>query len=110
VEGALGYGRQSEQNFRDAELLRLKGRIFRRIPDHDDEEAEALFCQAIKIAQGQEAKSLELRAATSLARLWHSQGKRAEARELLQPVYDWFTEGFDTTDLREARALQEELA
>ena len=61
------------------------------------------------IAQKQNAKSWELRAATSLARLWQSQGKRAEARELLAPVYDWFTEGFDTADLKDAKALLSEL-
>ena len=61
--------------------------------------------QAIRIAQAQQAKSLELRAATSLARLWGEQGRRAEARDLLAPVYGWFTEGFDTADLKEAKAL-----
>jgi predicted ATPase len=64
---------------------------------------------AIAIAQRQQAKSLELRAAMSLAHLWQQQGKRDEARELLAPVYDWFTEGFDTADLQEARALLDEL-
>ncbi len=62
------------------------------------------------MAQRQEAKSLELRAATCLARLWQRQGKPAEARDLLQPVYDWFTEGFDTQDLKDAKALLEELS
>ena len=66
--------------------------------------------QAIRIAQAQQAKSLELRAATSLARLWGEQGRRAEARDLLVPVYGWFTEGFDTADLKEARALLDQLA
>ncbi len=73
-------------------------------------EAEACFQHAIAIAQEQEAKSWELRAATSLARLWQQQGKTAEARDLLAPVYDWFTEGFDTKDLKDAKALLEELA
>jgi predicted ATPase len=69
------------------------------------------FCskQALTIARRQQAKSWELRAATSLARLWQQQGKRAEARELLAPIYDWFTEGFDTADLQEARALLQAL-
>jgi predicted ATPase len=66
--------------------------------------------QALDIARQQQAKSLELRAATSLSRLWQQQGKRDEARELLAPVYGWFTEGFDTADLQEARTLLEELA
>jgi predicted ATPase len=72
--------------------------------------AEACFQQALAIARRQQAKSLELRAAMSLSRLWHQQGKRDEARALLAPIYGWFTEGFDTADLQEARALLEELA
>jgi predicted ATPase len=74
------------------------------------EEAESLLQRALDVARHQEAKSLELRAAMSLARLWQQQGKCAEARELLEPIYGWFTEGFDTTDLREARALLDELS
>ncbi|MDP6352635.1 MAG: hypothetical protein QF827_10440, partial [Alphaproteobacteria bacterium] len=66
--------------------------------------------RAIEIAQSQDAKSWELRAATSLARLWQAQGKTAEARDLLSPVYGWFTEGFDTADLKDAKALLDELA
>jgi predicted ATPase len=73
-------------------------------------EAETCFQQALTVARRQQAKSLELRAAMSLARLWQHQGKRAAAHELLAPVYGWFTEGFDTADLREARALLDELA
>ena len=68
------------------------------------------FLKAIEIAQRQSAKSLELRAVTSLSRLWQQQGKRAEARQLLAEIYGWFTEGFDTKDLQEAKALLEELA
>jgi hypothetical protein len=73
-------------------------------------EAEACFHKAIEIAQKQQAKSLELRAARSLARLWRQQGKKVEARDLLAPVYHWFTEGLDTKDLQEAKALLEELS
>ena len=73
-------------------------------------EAEACFQQAIEIAQQQRAKSWELRASVSLARLWQNQGKQAEARQLLAEIYGWFTEGFDTADLQEAKALLEELA
>ncbi len=73
-------------------------------------EAEACFHQALDIARRQQAKSLELRAATSLACLWQRQGKRPEARALLAPVYGWFTEGFDTADLQEAQALLAALA
>ena len=72
-------------------------------------DAEACFLKAIAIAQKQQAKSLELRATVSLARLWQQQGKTAEARELLAPVYNWFTEGFDTKDLQESKALLEKL-
>jgi predicted ATPase len=74
------------------------------------EAAEQLYRKALSIAQEQEAKGWELRAATSLARLWRDQRKRAEARGLLAPVYGWFTEGFDTQDLKEAKALLDELA
>ena len=73
-------------------------------------EAEACFQKAIEIARQQQAKSLELRAATSLARLWQQQGKQREAHQMLAEIYDWFTEGFDTKDLQEAKALLEELA
>jgi predicted ATPase len=73
------------------------------------EEAEGLFGQALEIARRQEAKTFELRAATSLARLWQRQGKRDAARALLAPLYAWFTEGFDTRDLIEAKALLDEL-
>ena len=94
----------------EAELYRLKGELLlvRDAPRPQVVEAEACFQQALAIARRQQAKSWELRAATSLARLWQ-QSKRAEARELLAPVYNWFTEGFDTADLQEAKALLEEL-
>ena len=75
----------------------------------DAVQAEACFCHALAIARRQQAKSWELRVATSLARLWQQQGKRAEARTLLAPVYDWFTEGLDTADLQEAKALLDAL-
>ena len=71
--------------------------------------AQQYYCDAIAVAREQQAKSLELRAATSLAGLWSQQGKRIEACDVLAPVYDWFTEGFDTPDLRTARVLLEEL-
>ena len=73
-------------------------------------QAEKCFHTALDIARCQEAKSWELRASTSLARLWQKQGKKDEARELLAPVYEWFTEGFDTADLKDAQVLLEELA
>jgi predicted ATPase len=73
-------------------------------------EAERCFRQALDIARVQSAKSWELRSATSLARLWRDQGRRAQARDLLAPVYGWFTEGFDTADLKDAKALLDELS
>jgi adenylate cyclase len=74
------------------------------------QEAEECFLKAIDIAQKQQAKSLELRATVSLARLWQQQGKIAEARQILADIYNWFTEGFDTVDLKEAKALLEVLS
>jgi predicted ATPase len=76
----------------------------------EEDEAEACFLKAIAVARQQQAKSLELRAVMSLSRLWQQQGKKAEARQLLADIHGWFTEGFDTKDLQEARALLEELA
>jgi predicted ATPase len=91
----------------EAELYRLKGELLlEQTVDHTGE-AEACFQQALAIARRQQAKSFELRAAMSLSRLWQRQGKHTEAHELLAPVYDWFTEGFDTADLQEAKALLE---
>jgi predicted ATPase len=77
-------------------------------PERDTARAEAYFERALKVARAQQAKSFELRAATSMARLWREQGKRYEAREILAPVYGWFTEGFDTLDLKQAKALLDE--
>ena len=71
----------------------------------DEAEAESLFQRAVEVAQRQEARSFELRAATNLARLWQKQGKQDEARALMAPIYEWFTEGFDTQDLKDAKAL-----
>jgi predicted ATPase len=92
------------------EAYRLQGELLLRQTVPDAAQAEACFQQALAIARRQQAKSWELRAATSLARLWQRQGQRAAARELLAPVYSWFTEGFDTADLQEAQALIEMLA
>jgi class 3 adenylate cyclase/predicted ATPase len=109
LDGALGLSAQFEMAFWDAELHRLKGELFLEMDGHTPAEAESEYQCALEIARRQEAKSLELRAATSLARLWRDQGKRAAARALLQPIYSWFTEGFDTLDLIEAKALLKEL-
>jgi len=94
----------------EAELYRLKGELQLLLATDKAAEAETCFRQALDVAHQQQAKSLELRAAMSLSRLWQRQEKRAEAHELLAPVYGWFTEGFDTADLQEAKALLEELA
>ena len=96
--------------FWEAELYRLKGELRLALSTDNQVEAEACFHQALLVARRQQAKSLELRAAMSLSRLWQRQGKRDEARELLAPLYGWFNEGFDTADLQEARALLDELA
>ena len=87
-----------------------RGRSPLKSPQPDWAKAEAYFERALAVARQQQAKSWELRAAMSMARLWRDQGKRDEARELLAPVYGWFTEGFDTLDLKEAKALLDNLA
>jgi TOMM system kinase/cyclase fusion protein len=96
--------------FCEAEVSRLKGELLLRQSLPDEQAADVSFQQALGIARRQQAKSLELRAAMSLARLWQQQGKRAQAYDLLAPIYGWFTEGFDTADLQEAKALLEALA
>ena len=80
-----------------------------QLPNSDASQAEVCFQKALAVARGQQAKALELRAAMSLSRLWRQQGQREAARDLLAPIYGWFTEGFDTPDLQEAKALLEEL-
>src|SRR5262249_33679548 len=100
---------QHEERWWEAEVYRLRGVLLLRQPGTPQAEAEGGLEGALDVARRQEAKSLELRAAMSLARLWQQQGQRAKAHELLAPIYGWFTEGFDTADLQEARALLEEL-
>jgi predicted ATPase len=94
----------------EPELYRLKGELLLQQSSDHHAEAESCFYHALDITRNQQAKSFELRVATSLARLWQQQGKRQEAYDLLAPVYRWFTEGFDTPDLHQAKALLEELA
>jgi predicted ATPase len=89
----------------EAEVYRLEGELLLRQAIVDTPQAEICFQQALNVARHQQAKCLELRAALSLSRLWQRQGRSAEARELLAPIYRWFTEGFNTADLQEARAL-----
>src|SRR5262249_43614319 len=120
---AYGKMRQTEEGLRviaeplarsansgggEGELYRVQGELLLRQRMPDAPEAETCFRQTLDSARRQQAKSLELRAATSLARLWQQQGKRAEARALLAPIYGWFTEGFDTADLKDAKTLLHE--
>jgi predicted ATPase len=108
VQEGLEIARTTGEHGWDAELHRLAGTVL--LAEDKRNEAEASLQQAIHIAQAQQAKSLELRAARDLARLWDEQGRRTEARDLVAPVYGWFTEGFDTADLKEAKALVDRLA
>ena len=93
-------GKQTKERWYEAEVHRIAGEIALMSPERDAAKAEACFDQALAVARAQQAKSFELRAAISMARLWRDQVKRAEARDLLAPVYGWFTEGFDTLDHR----------
>jgi predicted ATPase len=113
LEEALTLVEQTGERYYEAELHRQRGELLllREAKSHpaqgsrEQHEAETCFQHALDVARGQQAKSLELRAAMSLARLWQRQGKRVEARALLAPIYGWFTEGFETADLQEAKAL-----
>jgi predicted ATPase len=100
---------QHEERWWEAEVCRLRGVLLLRQPGASLEEAEAWLQRALDVARRQEAKSLELRAAMDVSRLWQQQGKRTEAHALLAPIYGWFSEGFDTADLQEAKVLLEEL-
>jgi class 3 adenylate cyclase/predicted ATPase len=110
VESGLAVGAQTGQHFHDADLHRLKGELLRVTQPDGVAEAESLFRRALEIARAQQARSFELRAATNLARLLHDRGRLSEASAELAPVYGWFTEGFDTQNLKDARALLEELS
>jgi class 3 adenylate cyclase/tetratricopeptide (TPR) repeat protein len=107
IERAIAMTNETGERFYAAETYRVKGDLL--LANGRESDAENAFHESLGIAVTQESKGWELRAATSLARLWQSQGKRREADELLTPVYDWFTEGFDTPDLKEAKALLDEL-
>ena len=109
IDEAMMMVEASKEVWAHPEILRLAGEIGLMSPERDATKAEAYFDRALSVARRQQAKSWELRAAMSLARLWCDQGKPQQARELLAPVYGWFTEGFDTRDLKEAKALLEEL-
>ena len=110
IDEATTAMQTSNQRWCEAETNRIAGEIALLSPKRDAARAEAYFERALAVARQQQAKSWELRAAMSLARLWRDQGKVQQARELLAPVYGWFTEGFDTRDLKEAKALLEQLS
>jgi predicted ATPase len=105
---ALAVAQGAGERYYEAELCRLQGELL--LMQGDKADAEASFRRAIEVACQQGAKSWELRAKVSLCRLWKEQGRSAEARPMLEEIYTWFTEGFDTPDLQEARALLEELS
>jgi predicted ATPase len=109
VESAIVLAAESATRVWEPELHRSKGALLFVLGQQNMHQTESAFRQALEVARCQEAKSLELRAATSLARLWREQGKTEKARDLLAQVYGWFTEGFDTPDLKEASTLLDEL-
>ena len=106
---AMAAVETAKERWCEAEVNRIAGEIALLSPESDVAKAEAHFERALAVAREQQEKSWELRAAMSMVRLWRDQGKRDEARDLLAPVYGWFTEGFDTIDLKEARALLDAL-
>ena len=110
IDDAIDKVERSNEKWCEAEVNRIAGEVALKSPAPDTEKAEKYFERALSVARQQQTKSWELRAAMSMARLWRDQGKPQQARELLAPVYGWFTEGFDTRDLKEAKALLEELA
>ena len=109
IDDAMLAVENTKETWCESEIHRIAGDIELMSPKPDAANAQAQFERALKISRAQQSKSLELRASMSMARLWRDQGKRDEARELLAPVYGWFTEGFDTLDLKEAKALLDEL-
>jgi predicted ATPase len=110
VEQALAWAESKHIRFNEPDLHRLRGELFLRLEEAELGEADQCFRRAIEVSRQQGAKSWELRATTSLARLLDKQGKRAEAHKMLADIYDWFSEGFDTADLQEARILLDELS
>jgi predicted ATPase len=109
IDGVIAETKRTGQQWFDAESYRIRGEVLWKRDLATPAPAEQAFLTAVTIAKQQKARSFELRAALSLARLWRDQGKRENARELLAQVYGWFTEGFDTLDLQEAKALLDEL-
>ena len=110
MDDALDKVEGANERWCEAEVHRVAGEIALKSRTPDLEKAESYFERALAVAHQQQTKSWELRAAMSMARLWRDQGKRNEAHDLLGPVYGWFTEAFDTLDLKQAKALLDELA
>jgi predicted ATPase len=100
----------TKERWYEAEIHRVTGEIALKLPQLGSSQAGAYFERALTVAHAQQAKSWELRAAMSMARLWHDQGMREKARALLAPIYGWFAEGFDTVDLKQAKALLDEMS
>jgi predicted ATPase len=109
IDDAIDKVERSKEKWCEAEVNRVAGEIALKSPQREAAKAESYFERALAVARQQQAKSWELRAGMSMARLWRSQGKSQQARELLAPIYGWFTEGFDTLDLKQAKALLHEL-
>ena len=107
---ALEVMEKTDERYWKAELYRIKGELLLVRDKNEAAEAETCFQHAIEVSRRQKAKSLELRAVMSLGRLWHTQGKTVEAQQRLAEIYSWFSEGFDTGDLQEAKILLEELS
>jgi predicted ATPase len=110
IREAMTAVETTKERWYEAEINRIAGEIALKLPRLASSQGGAYFERALAVARAQQAKSWELRAAMSMARLWRDQGKRDEARDLLAPVYGWFIEGFDTLDLQEAKALLDALA
>ncbi len=110
IDEAMTAMQTTKERWCEAEVNRIAGEIALKSSKPDTAKAQKYFERALTVARQQQAKSWELRAAMSMARLWRDQGKPQQARELLAPVYGWFTEGFDTRDLKEAKALLEQLS
>jgi predicted ATPase len=109
LAAALERAQSTGEHWWDAEILRLRGDLLCQVPSVDTSDVEQCYGEALAVAEAQGAQAFRLRGATSLARLWAEQGDRQKAYDLLAPIYGWFTEGFDTADLKEAQGLLDEL-
>ena len=110
LDEALEWVARNDERLYAAEAHRIRGELLLRQPTPDPAGAQRCFEQALAVARAQQAKSWELRAATSMARMWQQRGRRDDAHKLLEPIYNWFTEGFDTADLQDAKSLLDQLS